>query len=160
MHTTELRTCGRRTVKAVSVLFHNVVMGEWWSKNNKGQRVKTREEHSGINMSSRSPTGRFRDRPQPPSSPPPSPTIATSVSLLACVHAVVLQVVENKREMIHHRALPFVCNRTHRSKHTVYIFHIGTSLPSISSQQCVWSGPAPFSQNRPLASTPIPPQVG
>jgi hypothetical protein len=44
-NTTELRTCWGRTVKAIGVLFHNVVMSEWWSKN-KGQRVNTRGGHS------------------------------------------------------------------------------------------------------------------
>ena len=37
--TTELRTCYRRTVKAISILLHYVVMREW---NNKGQRVEMR----------------------------------------------------------------------------------------------------------------------
>jgi len=52
-NTTDLRICWKRTV--IGVLFHNVVMREWWSKNNKGQRVETRGEHSGINMSSNRP---------------------------------------------------------------------------------------------------------
>jgi len=57
-NTTELRTCWRHTAKTMGVLFHNGLTREWWSKNNKWQKVKTRGRHLGINMSSQSPSGR------------------------------------------------------------------------------------------------------